>query len=158
MIFTSDLFLFEKNDYYIYSFKQLVSMYRNFRNMLDHLILLLSEREEDSSKSSISNSNFLKLLKYINSHYNQDISLTGTAAILNMNPNYLSQMFKKETGVTFTHYITDLRISEAKRQLCTTEASISDIAMNVGFNDYFYFLKTFKKITGKTPSQWRMEM
>lgn len=159
IIISSDLFPFEKNDYYIYGFDQLVSEYRTFHRMLDRLAGLLKETgQAETAKSTISNSSFLKLLKYVNSHYTKDISLSETASVLNMNPNYVSQMLKKETGVTFTHYITDLRITEAKKQLRTTQQPISDIASNVGFNDYFYFLKTFKRVTGKTPSQYRTEL
>lgn len=72
-----------------------------------------------------------------------------------MNPNYISQMFKRETGITFTHYITELRINDAKLLLTSSNTSILDISIKVGYNDYFYFLRIFKKVTGKTPSQWR---
>ncbi|HJC23679.1 MAG TPA: response regulator [Candidatus Eisenbergiella merdavium] len=159
IIISGDLFPFEKNDYYLYGFDQMVSEYHSFRQMLDCLAGQLRETDQtEPVKGAISNVSFLKLLKYVNSHYTQDISLSETASVLNMNPNYVSQMFKKETGVTFTHYITDLRITEAKKLLRTTRHPISDIAPNVGFNDYFYFLKTFKRVTGRTPSQYRTEL
>jgi Response regulator containing CheY-like receiver domain and AraC-type DNA-binding domain len=154
-IFTSDFFHDAKYDYYVYSFDQLVSEYGDFKCMLSILIDLLKNTKEAFHFASVNNATFLTLMKYINNHYNEQISLTETASALHMNPNYMSQMFKKETGITLTHYITNLRISEAKKQLTTTDTPISDISIYVGFNDYFYFLKTFKKVTGKTPSQYR---
>lgn len=116
--------------------------------MTQRLEELLSATAEGASPA-ITNSNFFKLLKFVNAHYMEDISLAGTAAILHMNPNYVSQMFRRETGETFTRYITDLRITQAKKLLRTEDSAISDIALSVGFNDYFYFLKTFKKSQGK---------
>lgn len=154
-VLTSELFQDAKNDYYVYSFEQLVSEYGDFVQMLSTLKQLLNDTQDFMSFQSVNNTAFLKIMKYINNHFNEDISLAETASVLHMNPNYMSQMFKKESGITFTHYITDLRISEAKKQLTTTDLPISDISVNVGFNDYFYFLKTFKKVTGKTPSQFR---
>ena len=94
-------------------------------------------------------------MKYINTYYNENITLRHVAKIVNMNPNYISQIFKKSTGTTFSHYLTDLRISNAKKMLLSTDISITDISMQTGFNDYFYFLKTFKKYTGCTPSDYR---
>ena len=83
--------------------------------------------------------------------------MTGAAAALYMNPNYISQLFKKEAGVTFVHYVTQKRVDDAKKLLVTTQKTLSDIAIEVGFNDSFYFIKTFKKFVGVTPGQYRME-
>ena len=65
------------------------------------------------------------------------------------------ELFKKSAGTTFSHYLTNLRITNAKKLLTTTDISINEISLKTGFNDYFYFLKTFKKYTGHTPSEYR---
>lgn len=62
---------------------------------------------------------------------------------------------RKSAGATFSHYLTTLRITNAKKMLTATDTSINDISMQTGFNDYFYFLKTFKKYTGNTPGEYR---
>lgn len=72
-----------------------------------------------------------------------------------MNANYVSQLFKKEAGITFVHYITQKRVDDAKNLLVTTQKPLADIALDVGFNDTFYFIKTFKKFVGMTPGQYR---
>ena len=76
---------------------------------------------------------------------------------MNMTANYLGQVFKRETGKPYTQYITELRIDRAKSLLLSGDMSISDISNALGFNDYFYFLKTFKRVTGVTPKQYRQE-
>lgn len=156
MIFTSNSFHHEKEDYYIYSFNQLVDEYNNFAEMLDALIKLIPEETSSQFISNeFTNISFLNIIKYINYHYDKDLSLTNAASYGHLNPNYVSQLFKKEAGTTFSKYLTELRITKAKDLLKSEDLSISDIAMKVGFNDYFYFLKTFKRITGKTPSEYR---
>ncbi len=74
---------------------------------------------------------------------------------MNMNSNYISQLFKKETGITFVHYITQKRIEDAKELLTSTKKPLTDIALEVGFNDTFHFIKTFKRYVGMTPGQYR---
>lgn len=157
MIFTSNIFPHEKEDYYIYSMQELITEYGSFSLLLDRLCELISPGEiQEITWNEFSNSSFLKMMKYINNHYNEDISLSEIAHKIHLNPNYLSQMFKKEMGVTFTKYLTGLRISKAKELLDEEEIPINEIAIQVGFNDYFYFLKTFKRVAGKTPSQYRI--
>ena len=101
------------------------------------------------------NSSFIQMMSYINSHYDQGLSLNQLAKEMNLNANYLSQVFKKETGKTFLKYITELRIEKAKELLDSGDRSVSQIASSLGFNDYFYFLKTFKRVTGLTPKQYK---
>ena len=146
----------DAQDYFIHSHRQLIHDYASFQDMMDSLIQIIRvcPREQEAA-DSLSNTYFLKIMKYINTYYNENITLRHVAKIVNMNPNYISQIFKKSTGTTFSHYLTDLRISNAKKMLLSTDISITDISMQTGFNDYFYFLKTFKKYTGCTPSDYR---
>ena len=101
---------------------------------------------------------FMELMSYINENYKKDISLASAAKNCYMTPNYVSQLFKKETGMTFVHYITQLRMEEAVRLLETTKKSTAEICSMVGYNDYLYFLRIFKKYTGKTIKQYRAEL
>lgn len=145
-----------ENDLYIYSIRQLVTEYGSLKEMLRALRAYLDEKDTDKN-SDFSNTTFMKLIRYIDENYRGNISLTGTAQALYMNPNYVSHLFKKEAGVTFVNYITQKRIEDAKKLLAETEMPQTDIAVEVGFNDYFYFIKTFKKLTGMTPGQYRAQ-
>lgn len=157
MIYASALFEETDTDYYIYEFHQMLTEYGTFSMMMEKLEAAVGGDEVSNMSDQYSNSAFMKLLTWIEKNYKNDISLTNAADQMHMNPNYLSRMFKKEAGITFVHYITQLRMNEAIRLLNTTSRSVSDISLEVGFNDYFYFLKSFKKYTGKTPSQYRDE-
>jgi two-component system response regulator YesN len=101
------------------------------------------------------NENIKRVVNYVNNHYAQEISLQSISELFNINPNYLSQLFKREIGITFSEYLTKLRISYASELLADTNLSISHISQKAGYNDYFYFTKVFKKITGETPNQYR---
>lgn len=156
LIFSHSLFRDEENDYYIYSIEQLVNTYGDFPGMLRQLQRFLEENAaEAESEQNFTNATFMKLMKYVNENYRSEISLTGAAQVLNMNSNYISQLFKKETGITFVHYITQRRLDDAKELLTTTKKPLTDIALEVGFNDTFHFIKTFKKFIGMTPGQYR---
>ena len=86
------------------------------------------------------------------------ISLDSIARKLNVNKNYLSRTFHKEIGQTLTNYINSERIRTSLNMLLTTNASITEIAANVGIYDVNYYTKLFKKIYGKTPTMYRKEL
>ena len=67
----------------------------------------------------------------------------------------LTGEFRKETGSAFTDYVNALRIQEARRLLADPTLKVYEIAERVGFTDYHYFLKIFKKVTGKSPTDVR---
>ena len=87
-----------------------------------------------------------------------DLSLSSQAILLNVNPNYLSTVFKKETGHTLTEYVTGKRIEHAVFLLNSTNMQIQTIAQYCGIPDISYFTKTFKKYIGKSPTEYRNEI
>lgn len=91
-------------------------------------------------------------LAYILEHYTEGINLKQVATQCNINPSYLGQLFKKETGRSFTDYVNELRINKAQDLLANASYKVYEIAAQVGFTDYHYFLKIFKKLTGVTPT------
>jgi YesN/AraC family two-component response regulator len=97
---------------------------------------------------------FLAIMNYLNTHYEQAITLKSVAEDLHLNASYISQLIKAETGLTYTQYITELRIGKAKELLTHTKLSLAEISEAVGFNDYFYFIKKFKKEVEVTPGKY----
>jgi two-component system response regulator YesN len=71
------------------------------------------------------------------------------------NPTYFSVVFKKETGMNFLEYLTDVRIREAKRLLSDPRKTIADVALEVGYNDVKHFSRVFTRSTGLHPSKYR---
>lgn len=93
--------------------------------------------------------------KYLNDHYMHDLSLEKVAKKYHFNPSYFSMLFKEKTGISFTEYIQDIRISHAKRLLKETTSKINEISEKVGFRNPAYFIKIFKRQTGFSPNQYR---
>ncbi|NLM10382.1 MAG: AraC family transcriptional regulator [Clostridiaceae bacterium] len=96
-----------------------------------------------------------EVINYLEVNITRDITLKELAHTFHINESYLSQLFRKETGKTFTQLRNDLRIDLARQKLVSTNLSISEICDMCGFNDYFHFNKVFKKATGVTPSSYR---
>jgi len=92
---------------------------------------------------------------YIAEHYREGITLRRVAENCHVNTSYLGQIFRKETGSAFTDYVNALRIQEARRLLADPTLKVYEVAERVGFTDYHYFLKIFKKVTGKSPTDVR---
>ena len=94
----------------------------------------------------------------IRNHYTEDIQLTTLATKYSMSIARLSTKIKKKIGMTFSDYVTQLRIQRAKELLSDDSMSVSEIAEVVGYNDYFYFIKVFKKVQGISPSKYRKSL
>ena len=94
-------------------------------------------------------------VKYINSNYTEDISLSEAAGASNLSAHYFSRIFKKEMGCTFKEYITELRMEAAKRKLNKDDDNISNIAKEIGYNNPGYFSRVFKEYEGISPSTYR---
>lgn len=96
-----------------------------------------------------------QVLKYIESLPPGQVTLAEAARQVHMNPSYLSQLFKHQTGTNFIEYVTQIRLKEAKRLLSSTTLRISEIAERLGYSDLAYFTNIFKKISQITPSEYR---
>jgi len=86
-----------------------------------------------------------------------NLMLQDVAGEVGMSQSHFSTVFAQETGLTFTQYLTALRVGKAKELLSATAMRSSEIAFAVGYNDAHYFSYMFKKQTGVTPSEYRKE-
>ncbi|MEX1029355.1 MAG: response regulator [Paenibacillaceae bacterium] len=96
--------------------------------------------------------------RFIDNHLSQEISLEEVAEKLGITPTYFSYLFKKMNGETFIQYRIRKRMMLAKSLIEIPHYRIIDIAKEVGYEDYPHFSKTFKKITGFSPSEYRTMM
>jgi two-component system, response regulator YesN len=95
---------------------------------------------------------------YIQQHYmNPDLSLNEVACRANISASHFSSVFSQETHQTFKEYLTEVRITKAKELLRSTSLKSSDIAYKVGYNDPHYFSSAFKKNTGLSPIEFRLQ-
>ncbi len=95
-----------------------------------------------------------KAIQYINAHYFEDLNLDILAQNVFVSSYYLSHLFRREMGVTFSDYLTKVRVSRAK-ELLMEGRSMEDVSECVGYRDGNYFIKIFKKYVGVTPSKYR---
>ena len=93
--------------------------------------------------------------KYIHAHFAEPIGLEAVSQWVDLNPTYFSALFKKEAGMNFLEYLTDVRIREAKRLLSDPRKTIADVAADVGYNDVKHFSRVFARSTGIQPSKYR---
>lgn len=96
--------------------------------------------------------------KYIEHHYaDPDLSLNVVAAQVNLSPSHFSAVFSRQTDETFTEYLTRLKIEKAKELLRTTTLKSFEISSQIGYNDPHYFSHVFKKHTGLSPRNFRLQ-
>ena len=94
-------------------------------------------------------------MAYIKEHYREDINISTVAAGLEISDGYLSRMFKKETGYTFTSYLTLYRMKVAMGLLKDCRVKVYEVAEQVGYADTAYFSAQFKKTLGISPSDYQ---
>ena len=92
---------------------------------------------------------------YIREHFAEQIDLERVALEADISPNYLSTLFKRETGLGFSEYLTQVRITEAKKLLRTTRLSVTEVAERTGYMDSKYFTKVFSKECGISPKKYQ---
>ena len=141
----------------IYGYTQLLASFKTFSEMLIKTTQTIQFDSSYDIKSGNEGSggSFLAILKYIEENYPKDISLRIISEEFHLNANYISQLIKSETGLTYTQYLTELWIGKAKDLRKSDSMSLAEISEAVGFNDYFYFIKKFKKAVGVTPGKYR---
>ena len=110
---------------------------------------------QDNDKLTLSKVDTQSIIDYINEHYAENISLDSIASVYNTTPKYISKVFKERIGTNFIDYLANIRIEEAKKLLTETNKSLWDILIETGFNNRNTFIRTFKKITGLSPSDYR---
>jgi two-component system response regulator YesN len=114
------------------------------------------EHEEADPNGSDQRKTVRAVKEYIQHAFREELSLAQLAAQVHLSPNYLANLFKKETGVTLNDYITEIRLAEAKRLLRKEPGIlVFDVAERIGYKDGKYFTKLFKREVGLNPSEYR---
>lgn len=142
---------FEKKEAFYGDITQNIS-----RSLVMYILRIINSKLNDSSILQ-SNKTITAATNYIESNFNQELSLEKVASNCFLNKYYLSHMFSRVKGISIGAYIQKVRIKEACKLLRTTEDSVSLIATSTGFNNVSYFCRAFKKETGITPNQYRKQ-
>lgn len=112
--------------------------------------LLLTEEDFKATNIYIK-----KALSYVREHYAEELMVTDVSEELKISEAYFCRLFKKETGYTFSQYLTNYRIHVAAGLLTNFPMKVSEAAALVGFSDSNYFSSQFKKLMGLSPSEYQ---
>lgn len=96
-----------------------------------------------------------QILDYIQVNFDKEISLGGIADQLQLDPSYVSRLFRQEISITFMDYVISLRLEKAKELLQMSELTVKDIGASVGYANQRSFNRIFKKYEGMTPGEFR---
>lgn len=148
--FNSDVFAFWN---LLYQVTKGDSSYKKelMRGLVDGLLITLFEMHERQNE----NRHVFKIKKYISENFTKKISLKNVADCAYLNPSYCSYLVKKELGVSVFEMINRERIAYAKSLISEGGRSLNEISAMVGFDNYGYFSRQFKKITGTSPSTYK---
>lgn len=110
---------------------------------------------QQTTTEDVRNYKFKKLLLYIEKHYAETMSLAELADKFEINASFASRLFSQYFGMGYSQYLTNLRLQKAAELLQTTRIPLQTVAYTVGFNDYAYFSRTFKRYYGESPYDYR---
>ena len=96
-----------------------------------------------------------KARSFIREHLNEELSLARVADFVNISANHLSEKFKQVTGIKFVDYIAQTRFDKARDLLQNPDVRISEIAFEAGFQSLSQFNRVFRKLSGKSPTEYR---
>lgn len=96
-----------------------------------------------------------KARRFIHAHLDEELSLLKVARFANISPNYLSEKFKRVTGLNFVDYVARARVEKACGLLRNSNLRISEIAFAVGFQSLSQFNRVFKRLVAKSPGEHR---
>ena len=136
---------------------EVYAKYHDWFDKIDKALELLLKLLSDKLSYLEENPIIVTIKRYVRQNLKSKLSLSEIANYVGYSPNHCDTIFKKETGDSIINYLISERISEAQRLLDEGVLSLKAIAESVGFEDYNYFSRTFKKITGKTPTKYKSQ-
>jgi len=128
---------------------------RTLQELVDVLRAFLQSLSEYVSSKAALSKEIADAITHIDANYNRELTLAELSQIVQVSPNYLSSLFKKETGINFVDYLLQYRIDRAKELLLGTYYKTYEIAEQTGFTNQSYFSRAFKKHTGLGPKAFR---
>ncbi len=135
-----------------YKSRELISFYAS---IILQEIYLISEKRPGVNQEQRSLNPVAQILRYINEHYHQNITLEILEEEFYLNKSYICRIFHRTMGISLINYLQCKRILEAQQLLLNTDLPIIEISMESGFNNVQHFYRVFKKITGLTPKEYK---
>ncbi|CAI6045147.1 HTH-type transcriptional activator RhaR [Paenibacillus sp. JJ-100] len=129
----------------------------NMKDAVQYLYLAADELVNFKRSNEEERANLVvqSICNYIKHNLDKDLTLVRLAELHHFNPSYLSRFFKQEMGINLSEFIDDCRIRRAKELLLNQELMVREVALQVGYESPHSFTRLFKKLTGKTPQEFR---
>ena len=121
-----------------------------------HLSLAQDSEDEEDPSSHRMGQVRENIERYIRKHYTSELSMQDVAKAMNYSEAYFCKLFKQCFKVNFSAWLNEFRVEKAKEMLLQSRMSIREISLACGYTDANYFARVFKRITGKTPSEFRL--
>jgi AraC-like DNA-binding protein len=121
-----------------------------FLQILHRFLEVIVYKNEDD----VSDPRIAKSIRYLSAHFSERITVKMMADMANIHPTYFGILFKKKTGMSFNHYLTQIRIQKAEKMLASGNYTVTNIAEACGFTDISHFYKHFKIVRGSPPSYY----
>lgn len=145
--------LIKKSGYMISLKAHLLELLIFTNRLIEEKDIIIAYTDTNTGK----NERISKIVRYINSHYSDPLSLSTIADTFYISPYYLSRLFKQVTGFNLVEYLNLVRIREAEKLLQNSDMKIIEVSQMVGFQNVTHFGRVFKKITSLTPSAYRKQ-
>ena len=126
------------------------SLLEKEEDFVDSILQLGMAEDTDSVQNVVE-----QIKRYAEEHYAEDLSLAGLAQKYSVDKSYLSRCFKQATGKNLIPYITQLRLEKGKEMIRANELSLTEISYLIGYDDYAYFNRIFRKMEGMSPREYR---
>jgi len=135
----------------LYEFRTLPEVVSWFKKMIIEPMMNKAEERTKSQYKNISD----EIIHIVQQEFDSDLTLNYIADKLHYNANYLSSIFRKETNMAFSDYLTLFRINKAKKWLEETDITVKEIAEKLNYNNSQNFIRSFRKVEGTTPGKYR---
>lgn len=133
------------------------SIFSNITDIIDYLVQLLVIESSQQEELVQIPKTVSDIKAYLYQHYNEELNLNRISREFYLSPAYLCEIFKKFTGCTITGYLLKIRMEKASDLLLETDFSLVDISAGVGYSDYNYFCRLFKRYFNTSPTAYRRE-
>lgn len=123
-------------------------------NILNYILLELTDSETLRSH----NRYIIEIIHYINENIHKPLTLSEICKHVHLTKEYTAKLFKKEMGITLTDFINKNKMKVAKDMIFSTKTDLTEIAVQLGYQNYSYFSRTFKKFFLNSPAEYRKKL
>ncbi|MGI6106317.1 MAG: response regulator transcription factor [Lachnospiraceae bacterium] len=141
-----------------FSYEDMLHAYNSPDRLLEGVDMVLrqySQGSGDEGRDATASERVREVMMYVGTHMDQPVTRRDAAKYVYMNEDYFSRIFRRETGMGFKEYVTEVKMNYAKRLLEETDMPVVIISSKVGYDDFNNFSKSFRKLVGVSPTEYR---